>query len=61
MGEGAKNTGLKAVEVAHHCECCGHIHCLKHCECAGVAEIEIPYAEQLAIARVEWASLGVRV
>jgi hypothetical protein len=26
-----------------------------------VAEIEIPYAEQLAIARVEWASLGVRV
>jgi epoxyqueuosine reductase QueG len=34
--------------------------CLTHCPCSD-ADIEIPYPEQLVIAKYEWGLMGVRI
>jgi hypothetical protein len=36
--------------------------CKEHCRCPQEAqELDIPFPEQLAIAKYEWQSMGVRV
>ena len=56
----------KAGAPVFQCRCMDDVvckrcnHCLTHCLCAD-ADIEIPYPEQLSIAKYEWALMGVRV
>ncbi len=63
---GAKFKAIGAVPCAA-CQCMVDLlcracnHCLKHCVCAGVAVVDLPYPEQLMLARHEWAAMGVRV
>ena len=40
------------------CKNCNH--CLKHCTCVW-PEAEVPYPEQLSVAKHEWRQMGVKL
>lgn len=54
------------LDSGHECFCMvellckTHNRCVRHCGCA-LAEAELPYPDQLLIAREEWAGMGVFV